>query len=126
MAYVSIPKDLSRIKSKFILGLTKRQTVCFGAAAAMGLPLFFLLRRFLPVSAAAFLMIIVMLPWFLFAIYERNGQPLEKFLKCVITTRFISPKRRVYQTDNLYAATGRQKELYKEVSAIVSGKKAKR
>lgn len=92
----------------------------------MGLPFFFLVRRFLPVSAAAFLMIIVMLPGFLFAIYERNGQPLEKFLKCVINTKFIRPKLRIYQTDNLYEATGRQKELYKEVSAIVSGKKTKR
>jgi len=126
MAYISVPKDLNQIKSKFILGLTKRQTVCFGAAAAMGLPFFFFVRRFLPVSAAAFLMIIVMLPGFLFAIYERNGQPLEKFLKCVINTKFIRPKLRIYQTDNLYEATGRQKELYKEVSAIVSGKKTKR
>ena len=92
----------------------------------MGLPLFFLLKGFLPVSAASLLMVIVMLPWFMFALYEKNGQPLEKYLKCIINTRFIRPKIRIYQTDNLYAAVGRQKELYKEVSAIVSGKKTKR
>lgn len=33
MAYVTIPKDLSRIQSKVLFGLTKRKVICFGAAA---------------------------------------------------------------------------------------------
>jgi hypothetical protein len=123
MAYVSIPKDLTTVKTKFVLGLTKRQTVCFSAAAATGLPLFFLLRNVIPTSVAAMLMVIVMLPWFLFAMYERNGQPLEKFLKCIYTVQFKRPKVRTYQTNNLYAATGRQIQLYKEVQRIVSNNK---
>ena len=44
MAYVTIPKDLSRVQSKVLFGLTKRQEVCFGAAAVIGVPLFFLGR----------------------------------------------------------------------------------
>ena len=123
MAYVSIPKDLTHVKTKFILGLTKRQAVCFGAAAITGLPLFFVTRGFIPVSASAFLTVIVMLPWFLFAMYEKNGMPLEKFLRCVIAVKFTRPKIRTYQTNNLYAATGRQIQLYKEVQSIVKGKK---
>jgi hypothetical protein len=126
MAYVSIPKDLTRIKTKFALGLTKRQIVCFGAAAATGLPLFFLTRGAIPTSAAAFLMVLVMVPWFLFAMYERHGQPLEKHLRNIIAVRFTRPKIRTYQTSNLYAAAMRQRQLYKEVQSIVSGKKARR
>jgi hypothetical protein len=121
MAYVSIPKDLTAVKSKFILGLTKRQALCFSAAAAMGLPLFFLVRTVAPTSAAAMLMLIVMLPWFLLAMYEKHGMPLEKYLQYVITVRFKRPKIRTYQTNNLYAATGRQIQLYKEVNRIVKG-----
>ena len=120
MAYVSIPKDLTVVKSKFIMGLTKRQTVCFTAAALKGLPLFFLLRNVIPGSAAALLMIIVMLPWFMFAMYEKHGMPLEKFLRCIIAVKFIRPKIRTYQTDNLYTAAERQIQLYKEVQRIVS------
>ena len=41
MAYVSIPKDLSRVKSKFLFNLTKRQVVCFGLGALIGVPAFF-------------------------------------------------------------------------------------
>jgi hypothetical protein len=123
MAYVSIPKDLTKIRTKFLLGLTKRQAVCFGSAAATGLPLFFLIKAFAPVSAAAFVMVVIMLPWFMFAMYERNGQPLEKFLMCIYSTKLKRPKIRTYQTGNLYALTGRQTQLYREVQNIVTGKK---
>lgn len=126
MAYVPIPKDLTKVRTKFALGLTKRQLVCFGAAAAIGLPLFFLLRGVMPSSAAAMLMVIAMLPFFMFAMYERHGQPLETVLKNIIETKFIRPKVRPYQTDNLYSATARQANLYKEVKAIATGKKAAR
>ena len=44
MAYVTIPKDLTKVKSKVMFGLTKRQLICFGAAALIGVPLFFLLK----------------------------------------------------------------------------------
>ena len=118
MAYVSIPKDLTVVKSKFLFGLTKRQTICFGAAAAIGLPLFFLLRGNVPTGAAAILMIIVMLPWFLFAMYEKHGMPLEQFLGYVIAVKFKRPKIRTYQTSNEYAVIGRQIKLYREVQRI--------
>ena len=44
MAYVPVPKDLSKIKTKVAFNLTKRQIVCFAAALIIGLPLFFLLK----------------------------------------------------------------------------------
>ena len=50
MAYVSIPKDLSRVKSKFLFNLTKRQVVCFGLGALTGVPAFFLAKDALGVG----------------------------------------------------------------------------
>ena len=126
MAYVPIPKDLTKVQTKVALGLTKRQLICFGAAAAVGLPLFFVLRGVIPSSAAAMIMILVMLPFFMFAMYQRHGQPLEVVIKNIVETKFIRPKVRPYQTNNLYAATARQANLYKEVKAIATGKKATR
>lgn len=126
MAYVPIPKDLTKVKTKFLLGLTKRQLICFLVAAALGLPLFFVLRDVVPTSAAAMLMIIVMLPFFMLAMYEKNGQPLESVIKNIIETKFIRPKVRYYGTNNLYAATAMQAKLYKEVKAIVTGSKKAR
>ena len=34
MAYVTVPKDLTKIKSKVMFNLTKRQLICFSAAVA--------------------------------------------------------------------------------------------
>ena len=81
MAYVPVPKDLTKVKSKFLFNLTKRQVVCFGLGALAGLPLFFLTKDSLGVSMAAALMILIMLPFFMFAMFERHGQPLEVLLK---------------------------------------------
>ena len=74
MAYVTVPKDLTRVKSKVVLGLTKRQLICFGGALLVGVPLFLLIRGRVPTSAAALIMVFVMLPGFLLALYERHGQ----------------------------------------------------
>lgn len=77
MAYVTVPKDLTKIKSKVMFNLTKRQLLCFGAAVAIGLPLFFLTKDSAGTTTAALCMVLAMLPMFLLAMYEKNGQPLE-------------------------------------------------
>ena len=53
MAYVTVPKDLTKIKSKVMFNLTKRQLLCFGAAVAIGLPLFFLTKDSAGTTTAA-------------------------------------------------------------------------
>ena len=78
MAYMPVPKDLSKVKTKVLFNLTKRQLICFTGGALIGVPLFFLLRNRIGVSAAAMVMMLVMVPAFLLAMYERNGQPLER------------------------------------------------
>ena len=81
MAYVPVPKDLSKIKTKLAFNLTKRQLVCFFSAAAVGLPAYLFSRGSIGNSAAMFLMIGLMLPFFFLAMYERDGLPLEKVLE---------------------------------------------
>jgi len=119
MAYVTVPKDLTKIKSKVIFGLTKRQLICFSAAAAIGLPLFFLVKDVAGTTAAALCMVLAMLPMFMFAMYEKHGQPLEVIIRQIIEVKFIRPKERPYQTNNFYDALIRQSKLDKEVQAIV-------
>jgi len=124
MAYVPVPKDLNAVKTKVMLNLTKRQLICFGAGAAIGVPLFFLLKGSIGTSSAVICMIIVMLPFFLLAMYEKNGQPLKKILRNIIQVYFLRPKQRSYQTNNFYVLLERQDNLDKEVYRIVNGKKA--
>ena len=125
MAYVTIPKDLTKVKSKVMFGLTKRQLICFGAAALIGVPLFFLLKSVINTTAATLCMILVMLPFFLLAMYERHGQPLEVIGGHIIRSMFTRTKERPYQTNNFYAAVKRQIKTEKEVMAVVRKAKAR-
>ena len=118
MAYVTVPKDLTKIKSKMLFGLTKRQLVCFGLAALIGVPLFFLSKGSMGTTPAALCTILVMLPFFLFALYEKNGQTPEALLGNLIQCKFTRPKKRVYQTNNAYSALEKQAEL--DARTIVS------
>lgn len=119
MAYVTIPKDLTKVKSKVLFGLTRRQLICFGAAVLVGVPLFFLLKNNVDSSMATLCMILVMLPFFLFAMYERHGQSLEVVIEQMVQTLFVKPKKRPYQTNNFYDALQRQILVEKEVQAVV-------
>lgn len=119
MAYVTIPKDLTKVKSKVLFGLTHRQLICFGAAVLVGVPLFFLLKNNVDSSMATLCMILFMLPFFLFAMYERHGQPLEVVIEQMVQTLFVRPKERPYQTNNFYDALQRQILVEKEVQAVV-------
>lgn len=126
MAYVPVPKDLNAVKTKVLLNLTKRQLVCFSAGAALGVPLFFLLKAHTGVSTAALCMMLVMLPFFLLAMYEKNSQPPEKLIRNIVQVCFLHPKQRPYRTNNFYDLLNRQDILDKEVYAIVHKQKPRK
>ena len=118
-AYVPTPRDLSKVKSKILFNLTKRQLLCFGAAAIVGLPVFFVLKATGNISLAALGMMFVMLPLFFLAMYEKDGQPLEVIAKQFYEAKFVRPKVRPYQTNNLYELLMKQHQVEKEVYDIV-------
>ena len=70
---VAVPKDLSGIKTKVAMNLTKRQIICFGSAVALGVPFYMLTKGVLGTEIAAVLMVAVMLPFFFLAMYEKDG-----------------------------------------------------
>lgn len=125
-SYISVPRDLTKVKSKVMFNLTKRQLLCFGAAALLGVPSFFLIKSVAATSVAAICMMVIMMPFFFFAMYEKNGQHLEVILGHFIEAVFIRPKVRPYKTDNLYSALEREKEAEKAIDEIVKRSKERR
>jgi len=124
MAYVPAPRDLSRVKTKLILNLTKRQLICFGAAAAIGVPVYFLTRGFLGNSGAVIVMILFMLPAFFMAMYEKDGQPAEKLLRNILRSHWFYPRVRPYKTDNFYQTIEKEGRTFacQEQKATQTGK----
>ena len=110
-AYISVPRDLTKVKSKVAFNLTKRQLLCFGTAALIGVPLFFVLRDSGGNTAATLGMMAVMLPAFFLGMYEKNGQPLEKLLSHYVQARFLcDPLRR-----------GRRAAVFRKCHSAVCG-----
>ena len=111
---VQVPKDLSGIKTKVALNLTKRQIICFSGAAVAGIPLYFLTKGLIGTSAASLLMMGAMLPFFFFAMYEKDGFPAEKILLHIIRQKFLRPGIRFYRSQNLYDRIIEYDKLEKE------------
>ena len=123
MAYVSIPKDLNAVKTKVVFNLTKRQLICFSMGGIVGLLIFFLLKNSAGVTIATLSMIAVMLPFFMLAMYEKHGRPLEVLLKQMCIVKYGTAKERPYKTQNFYALLEDQHNLNKEVIQIVKKSK---
>ncbi len=62
MPYVPVPKDLTKVKTKVVFNLTKRQLICFSLGGVAGLPTYFLTRGFIGNTPALLIMIALMAP----------------------------------------------------------------
>ena len=124
MPYVNVPNDLSKIKTKIAFNLTKRQLICFGAGAAIGVPTYLLTRQAIGNTGALFAMLTIMLPAFLLAMYEKDGLPFEKVVRNILRARFLRPGVRPYQTENIYAPFTQRGAVRKE-DAIAESKQPK-
>ena len=112
---VPVPKDLSGIKTKVALNLTKRQLICFSGAAIAGVPLYFLAKDVIGTQGAAFIMVGVMLPFFFLAMYTKDGFPAEKMLYFMIRQKFLTQGIRPYKSENLYKQLEEREKIKKEV-----------
>jgi hypothetical protein len=110
MAYVSVPRDMTVVKSRLLLGLTTRQVVCFGIAAAVGIPTFALVNRAAGSSVAMLCLILAAFPAMVFAVYEKDGVSAEKMLLYMLRARLFFPAIRPYKVENMYVYI--QKEGY--------------
>ncbi|MEG1687141.1 MAG: PrgI family protein [Angelakisella sp.] len=104
MPYVTVPRDLSKIKNKIALGLTKRQLLAIIAAGGISIPLYLLLMQPLG-DLALYVAILPAVPCFLFGFYRgSDGRPLEQVLGNYIKVRYRLPRVRPYQIQNIYAS----------------------
>ena len=112
---VAVPKDLSGIKTKVAMNLTKRQLICFGGAAAVGIPFYLVTKGVLGTQASALIMVALMLPFLFLAMYEKDGFPAEKILYFMVRQKLLTPGIRPYKSENLYKQLEEREKLKKEV-----------
>ena len=112
---VAVPKNLSGIKTKVAMNLTKRQLVCFGSAGAVGIPFYIFTKGVIGTQASALIMVALMLPFFFLAMYEKDGFPAEKILYFKLRQKILTPGIRPYKSENLYRQLEEKERMKKEV-----------
>ena len=125
MAFCSIPKDMNKIKSKVVLNMTKRQLICFGTAVLIGVPIYIFTRGTIGNSPAVLLMMAMMSPLFLLAMYEKDGIPAEKLVRNYVRAKFYWSGIRLYKPENWYKTLTEQEGLFNAKTTAQSSKGAK-
>ena len=95
MAYVPIPKDLKKVKTKVALNLTKRQLIGFFLAGIIGIPVYLFMRKFVANDIAVIFLIVVTLPVFFVTLFEKDGLTFEKYFKHIYLHKCYQPQKRV-------------------------------
>lgn len=101
MAYVKVSKDLTKVKTKVALNLTKRQLIGFSIAGLIGFPVYMLCKKFFSVDISMIVMSIAVLPVLFATLYEKDNLPFEKHLAYIL--RFHKSKKiRLYKAKSIY------------------------
>ena len=115
---VAVPKDLSGIKTKVAMNLTKRQLICFSGAAVVGIPLYFATKGLFGMQTSALIMVAAMLPFFFLAMYEKDGFPAEKVLYFMVRQKILTPGIRPYKSENLFKQLEEREKKEREVRRL--------
>lgn len=93
---VTVPKDLKKVKSKLIFGLTKRQAIGFSLAVIIGVPVFLLLKG-ISLDAAMYGLFICAAPIIFGTLYQKNNMASETWIKLYLEYTYLNPLKRYYK-----------------------------
>lgn len=122
MAYVNVPKDLTKVKTKVALNLTKRQLIGFTIAGLIGFPVYLMVKKVLPNDLSMLIMIGVSFPIIFATLYEKDGIYFEKYLKYIIDKK-RQTSIRIYKTECIYDIKKQRKERSKWIKYRKSNRK---
>lgn len=122
MAYVQIPKDLKRVKTKVAFNLTKRQLIGFLVAGVVGLGTFFLVRNVLPNQLSIFALVLAAFPIFFVTMYEKDGMHFEEMFRHLYNHKYHQPHERVRKEVYLEQAKKGTREKAQKTKGTVQKK----
>lgn len=117
MAFVNVPKDIMKIKEKYVFGLGKRELISLSLAGLIGIPLYLRLKEIMGVQSL-YIMIIFVIPILSIGFYEDDGIYLEKKILYVI--KFYTSKQiRIYKSNNFYKRIDRKIKINKKIKKVL-------
>ncbi len=125
MAYVPIPKDLKKVKTKVAFNLTKRQLIGFTIAGLIGIPIYLFMRKVVPNDIAVIFLIVSTLPIFFITLFEKDGLSFEKYFKYIYLHKFYQPQKRVRKEVYLEQEKKNTANSVRKKSKAIKGKQKK-
>lgn len=122
LAYVDVPKDVIKIREKYILGLSKREVISVFIGGAIGLAIYFKLRQFIGISAM-YVMIVFIIPILFIGFYDDDGITFEKKLLYILKFLF-SNQVKVYKCNNFYKKIDNQILINEKIQEVRCDKKS--
>lgn len=110
MINVKINKDIRDYKTKLIFNLTGRQLLFTVLGLLTGFIINSYCEQYIGSELASWLTIIVTIPLFAIGWINIQGMPAELFFKQFLMNEFIHPKKRLYQSDNVFNYIEEQKK----------------
>ena len=115
---VDMVKDPTKVKSKFIGSFTKRQVVCYGLAALVGIPFYLVSKDVIGKETAALLMVAFMFPFIIASMYEKDGLPAERYFYRFFMWKFVRPVKRSYKKENRFELQKKRELMEMEVREL--------
>ena len=115
---VDMVKDPTKVKSKFIGSFTKRQVVCYGLAALVGIPFYLVSKDAIGKETAALLMVAFMFPFIIASMYEKDGLPAERYFYRFFMWKFVRPVKRLYKKENRFELQKKRELMEMEVREL--------
>lgn len=100
---IKIPKEIRKYEAKAVGPFTLRQLICLLICMPICVGLYILVKPYIGVDLAGFIVILPAAVGWLFGWYKPYGMPFEKYMKTVFVNSFLAPAKRVYKTENYYA-----------------------
>lgn len=119
---LEIPEDIRKSEKRVIGPLTKRQVTFCIPAVIFGLIAFELTKNVESSDVRIGAIFFSVLPFLLLGFVKVYGLPLHQFLKVAFISNVLSPKNRIYKTENTFAFATEENSKIEEQKT--SGKKA--
>lgn len=99
---IRINKEIRNYTEAVFMGLSLRQCVFSGLACGVAAGLYFVLRPYIGMETLSWMCILAAAPFAALGFIKYNGMPAEQFLKAWYHSKFCTPKRLVFKSENLY------------------------
>ena len=120
---VDMVKDPTKVKPKFIGSFTKRQVVCYGLAALIGIPFYLMTKDTIGKETAALFMVALMFPFIIASMYEKDGLPAERYFFRFFLWKFMRPVKRSYKKENRFELQKKRELMEMEVRTLEAKQK---